>query len=138
MSGEGGCHYGGRWNLKGQPAISTAATLSLAAVEILVHVDTDLIPNDFIAFAVDIPEDIRIEKLSPADLPPDWRETYPPLSCQLAGSQWLARNGSAVLVVPSAIIPEESNYLLNPRHPDFAKIRCQPPAVFSFDARLWR
>ena len=138
FSGEGARRYGGRWNLKGQPAIYTAATLSLAALEVLVHVDTDLIPNDFIAFAVDIPEDIRIEKLTPADLPHDWREAYPQLSCQLAGSQWLTRNESAVLTAPSAIIPEESNYLLNPLHPDFAKITIQLPVAFAFDARLWR
>lgn len=138
MSGEGAHRYGGRWNLKGQPAIYTAATLSLAALEILVQVDTDLIPNNFIAFAVDIPEDIRIERLSPADLPPDWREAYPPQNCQLAGSQWLTRSGSAVLAVPSAIIPEENNHLLNPHHPDFAKISIQLPVAFSFDVRLWR
>jgi RES domain-containing protein len=138
FSGEGARRYGGRWNLKGQPTIYTAATLSLAALEILVHVDTDLIPNDFIAFAVDIPKYIRIEKLSPADLPPDWREAYPPLSCQLAGSQWLTHSESAVLAIPSAIIPEESNYLLNPLHPDFAKISIQLPVAFTFDARLWR
>lgn len=139
LTGEGARRYGGRWNAKGQPAVYTAATLSLAALEMLAHVDTDLLPDGFSAFALDIPdEDIRIDRLSSADLPPDWRYAYPPASCQAIGSKWLGQGGSAVLAVPSAIIPEENNYILNPRQPDFARIKSLPPITFTFDSRLWR
>ena len=87
FSGDGARRYGGRWNPKGQPAVYTAATQSLAALEVLVHVDTDLVPNDFVVFAVDIPNALGIEQITLADLPPGWRDEYPPLTCQtLQGS----------------------------------------------------
>lgn len=115
-----------------------AATQSLAALEILVHADTDLVANDYIVFAVDIPDEIRLEDIASADLPPDWREAYPPSACQTLGSAWLEQGRSAVLAVPSAIIPTETNYILNPRHPDFARLVVQLPTTFTFDRRLWR
>jgi RES domain-containing protein len=138
FSGEGARRYGGRWHHKGQAAVYTASTLSLAALEILVHVDTDLIPNDFVAFAVDIPEDkLEVAKISSSDLPANWRKEYPPFSCQMLGSQWLLQSKTAVIAVPSAVIPEESNFILNPNHPDFAKLQIQPAVAFYFDIRLW-
>lgn len=138
FSGDGARRYGGRWNHKGQAAVYAAATQSLAALEILVHVDTDLVANDYVAFAVDIPDGIAVERIGSADLPPNWREAYPPLACQAVGGAWLERGRSAVLAVPSAIIPFETNYILNPNHPDFAALRVQPPTAFTFDQRLWR
>ncbi len=138
FSGEGARLYGGRWHHKGQATVYAASTQSLAALEILAHVDTDLIPNNFVAFAVDIPDqDIAIEHIAASDLPSDWREAYPPLSCQFIGSQWLSQAKTAVLSVPSAIIPEENNFILNPAHPDFLKLVMQLPAAFNFDHRLW-
>ncbi len=139
FSGEGARRYGGRWHHKGQAAVYAAATQSLAALEILVHADTDLIGNDFVAFAVDIPDsELEVEKLSGSDLPPHWRTEYPPISCQMLGGQWLEQNRTAVIAVPSAVIPEESNFIFNPNHPDFAKLQIQPATAFSFDPRLWR
>jgi len=137
FSGDGASKYGGRWSRKGQSAIYTAATQSLAALEILIHVDTDLVPNGYVAFAVDIPGEV-VERLTLADLPSDWRESYPPVACQALGGIWLEQGRSAVLAVPSAIIPSETNYILNPKHADFAGLHMQPPQHFSFDQRLWR
>jgi RES domain-containing protein len=138
FSGEGARRYGGRWHSKGQAAIYTAATQSLAALEIMVHVDTDLVPNDFVVFAVEIPTDVAIDKISLSDLPPNWREEYPPQSCQLIGGNWLTHGKSAVLAVPSAVIPDENNFILNPLHPDFVKIKIENAVAFNFDRRLWR
>ena len=138
FSGEGARRYGGRWHHKGQAAIYTAATQSLAALEILVHVDTDLAPNDFVAFAVEIPDVIVIDKISSTDLPANWREEYPPACCQLLGGNWLNHGKAAVLSVPSAVIPDENNFILNPLHPDFEKLNIQQAVAFSFDRRLWR
>lgn len=115
-----------------------AATLSLAALEILVHVDTDLISNDFVAFAVDVSDGVAIERISPSELPSNWREEYPPLGCQALGGDWLDQLRSAVLAVPSAVIPDETNYILNPEHADFANLLVHPPEIFTFDQRLWR
>ncbi len=139
FSGEGARRYGGRWSKKGQTVVYTAATLSLAALEILVHVDTDLLPNNFIAFAVDIPdESIAIESITCNELAANWREIYPPITCQAIGERWLAHGKSAVLAVPSAVIVEENNFLLNPAHPDFSTLTIHTPSAFQFDARLWR
>ncbi|MEQ1529302.1 MAG: RES domain-containing protein [Methylococcales bacterium] len=139
FSGEGARLYGGRWHHKGQAAVYTASTQSLAALEILAHIDTDLIPNNFVAFAVDIPDqEIAITQVFATDLPSDWREAYPPLSCQLVGSQWLSQTQTAVLRVPSAIIPQEQNFILNPAHPDFSKLSIHLANAFNFDHRLWR
>lgn len=138
FSGEGARRYGGRWNNKGQPAVYTAATQSLAALEILVHVDTDLAPNDFVVFAVDIPGKRFVEYNDPNVLADDWRDRQPPLACQALGSAWLKENKTPVLAVPSAIIPEETNYILNPRHPKFSKLIISPLKPFLFDQRLWQ
>ncbi len=138
FTGEGARRYGGRWNHKGRPAVYTAATQSLAALEVLVHADSDLMPNDFLVFAVDIPADSALERLTPDDLPTGWREAYPPETCQTLGDAWLAQGRSAVLAVPSAIIPTETDYLLNPRHPDFTRLLVHSPEPFVFDQRLWR
>lgn len=116
----------------------TAATQSLAALEILVHVDTDLVANDYVVFAVEIPDEVVIERIAITELPTNWREEYPPLACQALGGRWLEQGRSAVLAVPSAIIPDESNYILNPEHRDFVRLLVQPPTAFMFDQRLWQ
>lgn len=138
FSGDGARRYGGRWNPKGLPAVYAAATQSLAALEILVHVDTDLVPNDFVLFAVDIPDAVRMERILPENLNPDWHSEYPPLSLQTRGGVWLQSLLSVVLEVPSAIIPDECNYILNPRHPDFSLLVIRPSMPFVFDRRLWQ
>lgn len=85
-----------------------------------------------------MPEGVAVERLEVSGLPPSWREDYPPLACRDVGGAWLERGGAAVLAVPSAVIPVETNYLLNPAHADFARLRIQAPTVFRFDARRGR
>lgn len=137
FTGEGARLYGGRWNPRGLTAIYTAATQSLAALEILVHVDTDLIANDYIAFPIDLPTRL-VETIKLDDLPENWHQPQQVPLCQALGDEWLARNHRPVLAVPSAIIPEETNYVLNPQHPHFAKITVHPGRRFTFDQRLWK
>jgi RES domain-containing protein len=138
FDGEGARRYGGRWNPKGRAVVYTAATLSLAALEILVHADGDLLAVEFAAFAVDIPDAVPIESVVLDDLPARWGDEFPALICRRWGCAWLDRAETAVLAVPSAIIPAETNYLLNPAHPDFAKLVIGAPAPFAFDPRLYR
>jgi RES domain-containing protein len=116
FSGDGARRYGGRWNQKGQAAVYTAATLSLAALEILVHVDTDLVPNDYVAFAVDIPDDVPIETFAEIVSETEYQTAHFSLTCQKYGSEWLDKGRSAVLEVPSVVIPKEKNIILNPVH----------------------
>ena len=119
----------------GWPAVYLAATQSLAALEILVHAERELLAQAYVAFAVDIPSEM-IETLAINKLPKDWQTAYPPVVCQQLGQNWLEHQSSVALAVPSAIIPEETNYLLNPQHSDYAKIRIHSPKAFQFDARL--
>ena len=138
FSGEGAARYGGCWNSPGLSAVYVAGSLSLAALEVLVHVDTDLVPNDFVAFAVDIPEELPSESISLSELPENWRDEYPSEHCRRQGDEWLLTGSTAVLWVPSAIIPNETNAILNPRHQDFGQLGIHPADSFQFDHRLWR
>lgn len=138
FTGEGARVADGRWNPKGVLVVYTAASLVLAALEPLVHADDDLLPTELVYFAVDIPDEIAMEHVATGDLPPDWR-TYPSSDAlQDVGAAWVVRCASAVLAVASAVIPEERNFLLNPRHPDFARIEWDVPQPFRFDPRLRR
>jgi len=114
------------------PAIYTAGSRSLAVLEILVHYA--VLPRDFVMTPVEIPYRVRVEKLPLSLLPGGWRRPEAVRITQAIGKDLLAR--SAVLRVPSAIVPEENNYVLNPEHPDFKRIRFLAFVPFRFDARL--
>ena len=138
FDGEGARLYGGRWNHKGQPMVYTSATLSLAALEVMVHHRVPIPPFEFIALAADIPARLKIETIRAQDLPTDWQTDPAPVKLQDIGSDWLQRASSLVLAVPSVIIATEFNYLINPRHPDVTRLKIQPTTLFTFDGRLWR
>lgn len=138
LRGEGARLYGGRWNHPGVRVAYASATLSLAALEYFVHLDTDLAPPGLVSLRVEIPEGLRRETIEVADLPKSWR-TYPaPETLQDLGTEWVRRGESALLSVPSAVVPEERNYLLNPEHSEFSRIRLGSPRPFDFDPRMWK
>lgn len=138
FDGEGARRYGSRWTPRGLPAIFASATLSLAALERFVHLDPDLELEDLVAIAVDVGDDIAIESVATVDLPAEWR-TYPaPPALALIGERWLRESRTAVLSVPSVVIPHERNFILNPTHAEFAKLRIGPAEPFSFDPRMWK
>lgn len=134
FDGEGARLYGGRWNSLGTPVVYTSATLSLAALENLVHL-TPPVRFVFSAIPVDF-DDTFVEVVDPAGLPSHWREKPPSSFTMEIGDLWVRESRSAVMKLPSALIPGESNFLLNPRHPEFKKIVIGPPEPFSFDPRL--
>ena len=137
FDGEGARRYGSRWTPKGVAVVYASATLSLAALERFVHTDPDLEPPDLVAVAVDADSAIPVQSLDPGALPADWR-TYPaPESLAHFGAQWVTSAGTAILAVPSAVIPHERNYLLNPAHSDFGRLMIGSPEPFSFDPRMW-
>ncbi len=127
----------GRWHSRGRRIVYASSTLSLAALEILVQVDKDLVPADLVSLEIALPEDLEIERIGPKALPDDWRAYPAPPVLQRFGAEWLDRGESAVLEVPSAVIPQESNYLLDPAHPGAARIRVVLIENFSFDPRLF-
>ncbi len=122
--------YGGRWNERRTRAVYTAASRSLAVLEILVNYAA--LPRDFVITPVRIPDRVKILSLPQALLAPGWQEAT--AATQILGGNFL-RN-SAVLCVPSAVIPEESNYVLNPEHTDFRHIEFLHSEPFLFDPRL--
>jgi RES domain-containing protein len=132
--GEGAKLYGGRWNSPGVAVVYGSQHKSLAALELLVHRDPRK-PNRFKTFFFQFPESL-VEAVLLRDLPKDWRQEPPPPSTQQIGDAWVRESRSAVLAVPSIIIPEELNYLLNPAHSDFKKVTIGKPQDFAFDARL--
>ena len=136
FSGEGARRVGGRWTPIGWPVVHTSANVSLAVLETLVHTAVNSLPSQRL-IAVDVPESLPVEAIDAAVLPDDWRRTPPPASLQDIGRAWLGAARTAVLKAPSVIVPIEFNYLLNPRHPDFERLRAHPPEPFPIDKRLF-
>lgn len=136
FSGEGARLHGGRWNPPGVPVVYTTGTLSLATLEMLVQ-DGKLLAN-YVVIPATIPARLKIERIELDDLPEDWRSTESRERLRDIGAEWIKRASSAVLAVPSAVIPTEINYLLNPLHPSFLKIVIGDPQEFETDLRLPR
>jgi RES domain-containing protein len=100
--------------------------------------DIDTVPGNLVAIQVDIPDNLAVEAVKIHNLPKDWR-TYPaPEALKSIGTAWVNKRSTAVLAVPSAVIPAELNYLLNPAHPGFSRIRLHRPVAFRFDPRMWK
>lgn len=139
FTGEGSRLYGGRWNHHGTPVIYLGGSLSLAALEVFVHISSIMpFTQKYLSFSATIPENVDIKKLDFESLPSNWREFPAPKATKDIGDKWAERKESTVLQVPSVIIPEEVNYILNPAHADFNKISFSDPKPFSFDSRMWK
>ncbi|WP_018621085.1 RES family NAD+ phosphorylase [Spirosoma luteum] len=125
-----------RWNRAGQFVLYTAATRALACLENVVHRSGEGLTADFRVMSIDVPDSLSIETVPIDALPADWYDFQRYDTCQQLGGEWLQQRRSAVLKVPSAIIPNESNYLLNPAHPDFSRINLVRTDRFVFDPRI--
>jgi len=125
-----------RWNSNGNFLVYTAGTRSLACLENVVHRISIGPEEQFKVTLIEIPNSLTISEISKGDLPADWKEYTNYSTCQKLGDQWIKNVNNAVLRVPSVIINEEYNYLLNPLHADFAKIMVNSLESFSFDDRL--
>ncbi|MEN8167500.1 MAG: RES domain-containing protein [Pseudomonadota bacterium] len=134
FSGEGARRYGGRWNHKGVPMVYTTGSQSLAMLEMLVQ-DEPLRAHYFMIPAV-IPPGLKIDHVSIDQLTTDWREHSALERLRAIGGEWATQLSSTVLAVPSAVVPAETNYLLNPKHPGFAKIAIDKPQELVTDLRL--
>jgi RES domain-containing protein len=140
FDGEGARLYGGRWNSPGTRMVYTSSTISLAILEILVHLQEAsllllLLLSSYSLISADF-DDALVERLDHSMLPDGWR-TYPaPSELQRIGDEWVQSHRSAMLEVPSVIVERESNYLLNPTHPDFSSVVIGEPEPFAFDERL--
>jgi RES domain-containing protein len=137
FDGEGSRLFGGRWNHEGVAVVYTAEHLSLAILEQLVHARASRKLAAQVVITADIPDEITIEVLRPDDLPDDWRTVSGHDGLREMGSDWVKRADSAVLSVPSAVVPREQNIIINPRHADFQRIDIAQPDPFDFDPRLF-
>lgn len=136
-SGEGGLHVDGRWHVAGRRVVYAAQSLSLAQLEVLVHISDRRQMPRLVYGEADIPDSVSIEVIKIAGLPDNWRRFAPyPVDTQRIGTDWLKRQSSAVLQVPSAISAAEWNFLLNPAHPEFSRIRLAMPRPFEMDPRV--
>lgn len=135
FTGAGPFRYGGRWSPPGLAVVYCAESRSLAAMEILVHhLGTEVFTvAKWVVIAAELPESL-VEK--PARVPDAWRGLSPTAAVQEFGATWAREGRSAALRVPSAVVLGEFNYLLNPAHPDFARIEVGKPEPFLFDSRL--
>jgi RES domain-containing protein len=125
-----------RWNSRGQFVLYTAATRALACLENVVHRSGEGLQDTFRVMIIAIPDTVLITELPPETLPADWFDFRQYDACQRIGGEWLMSGRSAVLRVPSAIIANEWNYLLNPAHPEFSRIALQRTEPFLFDPRI--
>jgi RES domain-containing protein len=135
FSGEGARAHPGRWNERGTPMVYTAASLSLAALEMLVHRGSADLLRLFMSIPVQF-DDALCRRLPASALPSDWKAFPAAASTRTLGTAWIASAASPVLAVPSAVVPIETVFLLNPRHPEFPHIRIGDAADFQFDARF--
>jgi RES domain-containing protein len=136
FSGDGARLAGGRWNRPGDAAVYASGSLALAAIETFVHLGDDAMHINFIFFKVDIPDGVTIQRCRRP--PPNWRAEPPEEESMRYGSTWLRLGRTAVLEVPSVIVPSEKNYLLNPHHADFRKLRGSKALPFVVNPRMWK
>jgi len=138
FNGSGARKYGGRWNSIGSPTVYSSQSQSLAVLEMLVHLESpELLQQRFVLISVKIDESL-VREVAVSDLPRNWRSDPAPVKLRTIGDEWLQAGTSAVLRVPSTLVPAECNYLLNPRHSDFSKLVIGDPITFHFDHRLTR
>lgn len=135
LSGEGARLNGGRWNHAGTSCIYSSESRALSVLEFSSNVSLDLIPRDLSFTSIDIPDNSWIE-LSISDLPADWNDTVTPVSTKDFGTHLLKQTGSLALKIPSVIIPQEFNYLINPIHQDISKVSIKEIVDFAYDLRI--
>jgi RES domain-containing protein len=135
FDGEGARRFGGRWNHKGTPVVYTASSMSLAALEMLVHLSAPEILIRYVSIPIEFDDSLCI-RLDPKSLPRNWRNSPPLIATRDVGTEWVNNGASAILAVPSAMVPAEWNFLINPKHPDFRKVSIGGQQPFKYDPRL--
>jgi RES domain-containing protein len=136
MDGEGARTHGGRWSSEGLAAVYLSSSLSLAALEYLVHVDIEDAPSDLVAIELEVPQGLRESRVLASELPSDWNLVADHPECVRRGDLWLRGGRTALLRVPSAVVPIETNVLLNPGHVDAGRVRVISHEAFAYDRRL--
>lgn len=138
FGGIGAEKYGGRWNHKGDRVVYSSTSLSLAALELFVHLEPDCMPDDLHSVEAKFPDLASVEEFSVAQLPKNWRDFPAPAFLQDLGTKWLRERRSLLLIVPSAVNPDEKNVLVNPLHSEATMLSHVSSKPFYFDPRMWK
>lgn len=138
LDGAGARLYGGRWNHPGRAVVYTCSSRALAALELLTRIRRTDAPPDLVLLTIELPESAGIEQVMPRRLPADWQTVPAPRACQDLGERWLRKGRDLVLQVPSVLVPEEPDFVINPGHPGFVAVRVVAGRPFRFDHRLAR
>ena len=135
LDGMGARLYGARWNSKGNAVVYLASSRALAVLEVLVHLQPLFTPSNFCLVEIEVPDN-SILTLDIKSLPDNWQDASSPSELKTLGNQFIKETKYLLMKVPSSVVPEEYNYLLNPRHADISKVKILNTYPFSFDDRL--
>jgi RES domain-containing protein len=138
FDGEGAFRYGGRWSSPGTRLSYASEHQSLALLEYFVHLDKDDPPNDLVLAIAEIPDDLARARIEVADLPKDWRDPVAPPTLAQIGDEFVRLRRDCLLLVPSVLVPNEYNWLMNPEHSEYKRIVVQESEQMSYDARMFR
>ncbi|MCC9165623.1 RES family NAD+ phosphorylase [Pontibacter harenae] len=137
LSGKGAELAGGRWNSKGTAMLYTSESIALCTVEIAVHMPLGIVPKDYHLVKIEIPAEVTVKELNTAELPADWNSFPHPNASQEIGDAFVQASVFLVMKVPSAVVQGNHNFLVNPHHQEFSKIRVLETVPFEFDKRLF-
>lgn len=138
FSGAGGLYADGRWTRRGRAVVYASESIALAVLEYTANYRRRGWVPPSVLGRITIPDGIAIETVEPSALSANWFDPSPPDQLRDIGDDWLVRAEAVALKVPSALVKEEFNYLLNPTHGDFDKLRLGAPEPFAFDGRIGR
>ena len=138
LSGAGAASAGGRWNSRGIAAVYTSASIALACLETLVHFNSAALPLKRFVVRIDVPDDVWVARksLALADLPAGWDALPAAKALIEIGDRWLGQGATALLQVPSVIVPEEFDVVVNPRHPHASRLVATADRAWHYDGRL--
>ncbi|WP_028786681.1 RES family NAD+ phosphorylase [Terrimonas ferruginea] len=137
LSGKGAAKTGGRWNSRGVPVVYTSQSRALCTTEIAVNSAQGVIPDNYWLVTIELPDDIEILEINISSLPGDWKAFPHPVSTQEIGDAFVRSGGYLVAKVPSVVVPGDFNYLINPMHSLFHKVKINNTEFFEFDKRLF-
>jgi len=137
LSGEGARLFGGRWNNRGDSLLYFSEHLSLCVLEILTRIDFEFLVDDYSFIEVEVPTSLISILKNPNRISKNWRSNPPITNTQIYGSTWIKNNKTLGLTVPSAVLPFESNILINPNHKQFSKIKILRKGTLDIDSRVF-
>lgn len=138
LSGKGAEIAGGRWNNKGFAVLYTSESRALCTTEIAVHTPLGILPDDFYLITIEFPDDVEIKEIKATQLSSSWKNIPHTHETQRMGNKFIKEEKYLIMKVPSAVVQGDYNYLINPAHKDFDKVKIKKTEKFEFDKRLFK